>query len=160
MNYSPYAGIGSQALALKYLGVKFEHHRIAEWAVKSIQAYKDLHFPDDNNDYSEDWSFFEIVEYLFNKGISSNYNEPMTKEQIIRMGESKARTVFNNIHATNNLVSVCNVKGEDLGIKDTDEFTYLLILSLAKTFQTQVNGLEWKKIAVQEVGCCGKSNAF
>ena len=47
-----FAGYGSQALALKYLGVPFEHHRICEWAVKSIQAYKDLHFPDDCTDYS------------------------------------------------------------------------------------------------------------
>ena len=35
-----FAGYGSQALALKYLGVEFEHWRICEWAVKSIQAYK------------------------------------------------------------------------------------------------------------------------
>ena len=124
-----FAGYGSQSLALKYLGVNFEHHRIAEWAVKSIQAYKDMHFPDDNNDYSEDWSFFEIVEYLYNKGISANYNEPMTREQIRRMGESKVRTVFNNIHATNNLVSVCNVKGVDLGITDTENYCYIMTYS-------------------------------
>ena len=33
-----FAGYGSQALALKYLGVEFEHWKICEWAVKSIQA--------------------------------------------------------------------------------------------------------------------------
>lgn len=38
-----FAGYGSQALALKYLGVHFEHWKISEWAVKSISAYKDLH---------------------------------------------------------------------------------------------------------------------
>ena len=27
-----FAGYGSQALALKYLGVPFEHYRISEWA--------------------------------------------------------------------------------------------------------------------------------
>lgn len=48
-----FAGYGSQALALKYLGVKFSHWRICEWAVKSIQAYKDIHFSEDNNDYSQ-----------------------------------------------------------------------------------------------------------
>lgn len=42
-----FAGYGSQALALKYLGVPFEHHKISEWAVPSIKAYKDLHFEDD-----------------------------------------------------------------------------------------------------------------
>ena len=121
-----FAGYGSQALALKYLGANFEHHRIAEWAVKSIQAYKDMHFPNDNTNYSKNLSFEEIIEYLYTKGISANYNEHMTKEQIKRMGEDKARAVYNNIQATHNLVSVCNVKGEDLAITDTDKFTYLL----------------------------------
>lgn len=124
-----FAGYGSQALALEYLGAKFEHHRIAEWAVKSIQAYKDMHFPNDNTNYSENLSFEEIIEYLYAKGISANYNEPMTKEQIKRMGEPKARKVYNNIQATHNLVSVCNVKGEDLAITDTDKFTYILTYS-------------------------------
>ena len=38
-----FAGYGSQALSLKYLGVPFEHHKICEWAVPSIQAFIDLH---------------------------------------------------------------------------------------------------------------------
>lgn len=59
-----FAGYGSQALALKYLGVKFEHWKICEWAVKSIQAYKDIHFTNDNFDYSQGISESELMEYL------------------------------------------------------------------------------------------------
>ena len=121
-----FAGYGSQALALKYLGIPFEHHRIAEWSVKSIQAYKDMHFPEDNTDYSCGMSFDNVIDYLFERGISADYNKPMTIEQIKRMGESKCRTVYNNIKATHNLVSVCNVKAKDLDITNTDRFTYLL----------------------------------
>lgn len=124
-----FAGYGSQALALKYLGIPFEHHRIAEWAVKSIQAYKDMHFPDDNTDYSCGMSFDNVIDYLFERGISADYNKPMTREQIKRMGENKCRIVYNNIKATHNLVSVCNVKAKDLQITDTDKFTYLLTYS-------------------------------
>lgn len=124
-----FAGYGSQALALKYLGIPFEHHRIAEWAVKSIQAYKDMHFPNDNTDYSCGMSFDNVIDYLFERGISADYNKPMTREQIKRMGENKCRTVYNNIKATHNLVSVCNVKAKDLEITDTDRFTYLLTYS-------------------------------
>lgn len=124
-----FAGYGSQALALKYLGIPFEHHRIAEWAVKSIQAYKDMHFPNDNTDYSCGMSFDNVIDYLFERGISADYNKPMTREQIKRMGESKCRTVYNNIKATHNLVSVCNVTAKDLKITDTDNFTYLLTYS-------------------------------
>ena len=59
-----FAGYGSQSLALKYLKVPFEHWKICEWAVKSIQAYKDLHFGDDTCDYSKAYSVDELIEML------------------------------------------------------------------------------------------------
>lgn len=124
-----FAGYGSQSLALKYLGVPFEHWKIAEWAVKSIQAYKDMHFENDDCDYSKAYSVDELVDMLFAKSISADYNSPMSKEQIKRMGEQKIRTVYNNIIATNNLVSVCNIHGKDLEITDTDKYTYIMTYS-------------------------------
>lgn len=124
-----FAGYGSQALALKYLGVKFEHWKICEWAVKSIQAYKDIHFTDDTKNYSEVASKEEIQEMLFKWGISSNYNEPMTREQINRLSEKQLRTIFNNISATNNLVNIQDVKGDDLAIVNKDEYDYILTYS-------------------------------
>lgn len=107
-----FAGYGSQALALKYLGVEFEHWKICEWAVKSIQAYKDIHFEDKT--YNSDLSKEEYVDYLYKKGISSNYNEPMTYEQIKRLNEKQLKTIYDNIKITNNLVNIQQVKGEDL----------------------------------------------
>lgn len=124
-----FAGYGSQSLALKYLKVPFEHWKICEWAVKSIQAYKDLHFGDDTCDYSKAYSVDELIEMLLAKGISADYNAPMTREQIKRMGEQKIRTVYNNIIATNNLVSVCNTTANDLEITDTDNYTYIMTYS-------------------------------
>ena len=126
-----FAGYGSQALALKYLGVPFEHWRICEWAVKSIQAYKDIHFTDDNTDYFNEQPFDDewLISWLYEKGISSNYNEPMTKKQIMRLTPHQRKTIYNNIVATHNLVNIQQVKGEDLGIKDTDKFTYILTYS-------------------------------
>lgn len=124
-----FAGYGSQALALKELGVEFQHWRICEWAIKSIQAYKDNHFVNDDNDYSKDLSHYEVVKWLFNKGISSNYNEPMKENQIIHLGEEKARKIYNNIIATNNLVNISSAKGKDLDIRDTDKYDYVLTYS-------------------------------
>lgn len=124
-----FAGYGSQSLALKYLKVPFEHWKICEWAVKSIQAYKDLHFGDDTCDYSKAYSVDELVEMLLAKGISADYNSPMTREQIRRMGEQKIRTVYNNIIATNNLVSVCNAHAQDFEIQDTEKYTYIMTYS-------------------------------
>ena len=124
-----FSGYGSQALALKYLGVKFEHWKICEWAIKSIQAYKDIHFEEDTKDYSKDLEIGQIKEFLFNKGISSNYNDPMNKKQIDRLSEKQLRDIYNNIVATHNLVNIQNTKGEELCITDTDKFTYLLTYS-------------------------------
>lgn len=83
---SLFSGYDSQLLALKYLGANVESWKTCEWAVKSIQALKDLHFGDDNTDYSKDLTKEELIEFLYKKGISSNYNEPMTEQQIKRRG--------------------------------------------------------------------------
>lgn len=65
-----FAGYGSQHLAFKYLGVECESYKICEWAIKSIQAYKDLHCETDNKDYSKSLSKEDLINYLYSKGIS------------------------------------------------------------------------------------------
>lgn len=124
-----FAGYGSQAFALKYLGADFEHWRTCEWAVKSIQAYRDAHFPDDNTDYSQGFSDEYIYEQLCKWGISANYNEPMTAEQVKRLGVAKQRQIFSNIVATRNLVNIQQVHGEDLGIEEKDKYCYVMTYS-------------------------------
>lgn len=126
---SMFSGYDSQALALKYLGVPFEHYKTCEWAVPSIQALKDLHFSEDNTDYSATLSKEELVEELYRLGISRDYSTPMREEQIKRLSETKLRQVYNNIKATHNLVSITNVKGKDLEIVDTNSYCYLMTYS-------------------------------
>jgi len=122
-----FAGYGSQALALKYLGSQFEHWKICEWAVKSIQAYKDIHFP--NTRYVVNLNKDELIEKLYKKGISQDYNVPMTKEQIARLGEEKLKEIYGNIKITHNLVNIQNTSADDLEIIDKDKYTYLLTYS-------------------------------
>lgn len=124
-----FAGYGSQHFALEYLGVEFESWKICEWAVKSIQAYKDAHFKDDGKDYSQGILKEDIIQYLFDKHISMNYNESMTYNQIKRLGEAKQRTIYNNIQSTNNLVDIQQVKGKDLDVVDTDKYCYIMTYS-------------------------------
>ena len=123
-----FAGYGSQALALKYLGVPFEHWKICEWAVKSIQAYKDIHFTH-TIDTLELFDEQGSIEYLYSKGISNNYNEPMTIEQIRRMSYKERNKICNNIIITQNLVNIQQVKGKDLEIVDTDKYEYIMTYS-------------------------------
>lgn len=124
-----FAGYGSQAFALKYLNKNFEHYKICEWAVKSIQAYKDAHFKEDNRDYSQDYSKDQIIDYLYKRNISMDYNEPMTLEEIKRLGETRQRQIFNNIKATNNLVDIQQTSGSDLEIVETDKYCYIMTYS-------------------------------
>ena len=124
-----FGGYGSQLLSLKYIGANVEQWKLCEWAVKSIQAYKDIHFPDDDTDYSKDISLEDLIEKLYSLGISSNYNEPMTKEQIKRLNEKQVRTIYNNIKATHNLVNIQSIHADDLEIKDKDKYCYIMTYS-------------------------------
>jgi DNA (cytosine-5)-methyltransferase 1 len=70
-----------------------------------------------------------MIDYLFNKGISQNYNEPMTRQQISRLSEEQLKKIIENILITHNLVNIQKVKAEDLEIVDTDKYDYILTYS-------------------------------
>lgn len=124
-----FAGYGSQSLALDYLGADYESFRICEWAVNSILAYKELHFPDDKTDYSENLSDDEVKKQLLYYGISADYNKPMTKEQISRKSVKWSRDVYNAIKATHNLVDVSKVAGNSLTMKERERVQVMLTYS-------------------------------
>ena len=123
-----FGGYGSQSLALKYLGIPFEHYRLSEWAVKSIQAYKDMHCPKNDFDYSCECTVAEVKAWLYGK-ISRDYNTPMTDEAIDKLTEKQARTIYNNMQATHNLGSITHIKAEDLAVVDTDKYCYIMTYS-------------------------------
>lgn len=144
-----FAGYGSQALALKYLGVDFEHWKISEWAIKSIQAYKDMHFTDKYYwENTEDCTIPKeiLVDTLYDLGISSDYNKSMSKKEIQRLSYEKLVRIYENILITNNLVNVQNINWEDLEIRDTDKFTYLLTYS----FPCQDLSLAGKRMGMKD----------
>lgn len=124
-----FGGYGSQHFALEYLGANFEHYKLVEWAVKSIQAYKDAHYSNDDFDYSKIFTKDEITNYLYNKHISMDYNKPMTLKQIKSKNEQWLRQVYNNIQATKNIVDITNTKAADLEIVDTNKYTYIMTYS-------------------------------
>ena len=125
-----FSGIGSQATALKRLGIPFEQYKTSEWAVKSILAYKNLHHPNENYDYSKDYTKEQIIDQLYYVGgISSNYNEPMTKQQIAKLNESRLREIYNAMVVNHNLGNIQNITAEQLGIENTDKYIYILTYS-------------------------------
>lgn len=86
-----------------------------------------MHFTNDTKEIS--MSKDEMIDYLYNKGISSNYNEPMTKSQISRLNEKQLKTIIENIEITHNLVNIQQVKGQDLEIIDKDKYDYIMTYS-------------------------------
>ena len=120
-----FAGYGSTRLAWKYLGVDVESWCISEWAVKSILAYKNLHESDNKNDYTKNRPKQWLVDRLLEAGISSNYNEPMTRDQIERLQEKQLRDIYNAMVITNNKGNIQKIKASDLNICDTDIYIYI-----------------------------------
>ena len=132
-----FSGIGAQAKALKEVlkntNIDYELQLTCEWDINSIGSYKAIHYPNDNSDYSSGLLKEELVNILFEKGISSNGKEPLSKESIQRYDENKLRTIYNNIIATKNQVNIMTLKGEDLKITDTNENLYMLTYSFPCT---------------------------
>ena len=124
-----FAGVGSQAKALSRLGANFEHYKISEWEVNATASYKAIHKENDNTDYSAEFTAEQLNEILLNIGISTDGKKPMSLKEISRKGEQWKRTVYNNFKATNNIGSILNVKGSDLGIVDTDKYCYVMTYS-------------------------------
>lgn len=109
-----FSGYGSQFMALKNLGVNCESWKTCEWEVNAIKASKVLHFANDNTSYSLGKTKEELINVLFELGISNDGKEPMQKESIARKNETWLRETYDNIKATHNLVNIMNVKGSDL----------------------------------------------
>jgi len=122
-----FAGYGSQSLALDYLGVEYESHKICEWAIPSILAYKQIH-----NEYDIirlDMTREELAQKLFELGVSLDYNKPAELKQLQRKSLEYLRNTYEAILVTKNQVNIMNIRGKDLKITDTDAYEYIMTYS-------------------------------
>lgn len=117
-----FAGIGAQSKALEVLKANFESYKIAEWSKESIKAYTYIHHYEEIKNCNDK----EITNL---DGISRNYSEPMTKEQINNLKDDEKILLTNCKKITHNLIDISKVKGEDLNIVDTDKYEYILTYS-------------------------------
>ncbi len=124
-----FAGIGSQAMALRNIGADFEKYLICEWWVQAVASYKAIHFADDDTDYSAGMAKESLTDILHKMGISNDGKDPMTREQIQKKPEKWLRNTYNNIRATHNIVNIMAAAGRDLKVVDTDRYTYILTYS-------------------------------
>lgn len=127
-----FSGIGAQAKALEKLGVPFEHWKTCDWAVPSIHAYREIHKDSLSLLNEVGLAFYDYeknIKCKFLFGVSTNYNEPMKMEALIK----KDTKWINELHLhnleTNNLINIMNVHSDDLEIRDKDKYTYVVTYS-------------------------------
>ena len=121
-----FAGIGAQYKALKQVFDNVESYKICEWAYNSIVSYNAIHVQD-HTDYSKGKTKEELISKI--RGISTNYNEPLSDKQLAKKSDEWIRSAYNNVVATHNLVNIMDVHGADLEITDTDKYEYIMTYS-------------------------------
>lgn len=125
-----FAGIGSQAMALRDLGADFEHYRISEWEVNANRSYKAIHNSDNNMDYSQKFKKLKwLARVLYEYGISVDGKTQLTLEEIKNRGEKWCKQTYNDFRANRNIGSIVNAHALDLRITDTDKFCYIMTYS-------------------------------
>lgn len=118
-----FGGIGAQSRGLEILGITNSHYKYIEWNYKSCRAYNLIHIKD-FTDYAKNKTIDEMLSRI--NGISADWNEPMQLSQIKRKGKGFISQVYNDCVATNNLINITQVKGEDLEIVETDKYEYIM----------------------------------
>ena len=122
-----FAGIGAQARGLQIIGADFEHWRTCEWSWQSITAYNAIHMGGRIADTSG-LSYEEVLGRI--RGVSNDYNAPMTEQQLRKRGEKWARDLLGRMIANNNACpDVSRLHAGDLGITDRESNTYVLTYS-------------------------------
>ncbi|MCR4661646.1 MAG: DNA cytosine methyltransferase [Clostridia bacterium] len=125
-----FSGIEAQFKALSFLGKTLQiptfSYKTCEWAYNSIIGCNAIHNRD-FTDYSNGLSKSELVDKL--NGISVNYNEPLTIEQLSKKPLKWLQNAYNNSVANHNLLNIMNVHAKDLNITETDKYEYILTYS-------------------------------
>ena len=121
-----FSGIGSQAKALSRLKEKgildYTIVNTADWDINAIMAYCMIHKKDFCiDDYTE--TDREIYDFLSKLTLSSDGKKPMSENALKLLSPEVRKQLYGAIKATNNLVSVTDIKGEDIQ-EDTDILTY------------------------------------
>lgn len=118
-----FSGIGSQAKALTRIGRPFEIVNTADWDINAILAYCLIHKGKIDVDKYAEVSDENVTEFLKGFSLSSDGKKPMNAESFKRMPMHLKRRLYAAIKETNNLVSITDIKGEDIP-ENIDLFTY------------------------------------
>lgn len=117
-----FSGIGSQAKALKKLGIDFDVINTCEWNYHAMIAYSLIHNVE--KDISPvTGTKEELIQYLMNLGISNDGKKPVNHTGLNSMTEYALKEICETIEKTNNLVDISKVNGNQIE-DDIDIMTY------------------------------------
>lgn len=139
-----FSGIGSQAKALKNIGVEHEIIATIDWDINAIIAYDIIQNGTPNLDVCNELSIEEIKNELCTYTLSRDGKKPMDKSSIRRLPDITARHLYAAIKRSKNLVSITDVKGYNL----PDEINLLTYsfpcqdLSIARAWHGDNGGID------------------
>lgn len=139
-----FSGIGSQVKALQRLKIDYEIYATIEWDINAFIAYDLIHNGQQNLTPYEKLTREEIVKELKKYTLSFDGKNSVSKNSYKRRNIKVLRRVLSSIHRCKNLVSITDVKGEQLP-EDIDLFTYSFPcqdLSISGVFHGKKYGID------------------
>ena len=118
-----FSGIGSQARALKNIGIKTKIQATCEWDIHAFIAYDAIHESTENLPEVESMTKEQIFEILKNYTLSNNGKEAMTYATLHSYSEAVLKRILSAIKRTHNLVDISSVQGDQMP-DNTDILTY------------------------------------
>lgn len=118
-----FSGIGSQAKALNNIGLEHEIVATVEWDINAIYAYDLIHNGAQNLDKYADYSKEQVIECLKKYTLSFDGKKPLKKSRLGYISMDVLKKILCAIERTKDLVSIVDVKAEDLP-EQVDLLTY------------------------------------
>lgn len=118
-----FSGIGAQAKALERIGIQHSIVNTCDWDMGAIIAYCQIHNGKVNTEKYKDVSDEQIDKELSKMTLSMDGKKPVNAKTFSRFTAEMKRILYAAIKETSNLVSITDVKGEDIP-EDIDLFTY------------------------------------
>jgi len=119
-----FSGIGSQAQALKNIGVPYEVVAIVEWEIGAMYAYDILHNgPQDIKEFRHH-THNSLVAELEKYNLSNDGKTPLTNRSLFSMSAPQLKAILCAIERTNNLADITMVKARDLPSSDVLTYSF------------------------------------
>ena len=119
-----FSGIGSQARALKNIGINIDVQATCEWDIHAFVAYDAIHNDEFVLDSVLQMPREEIIKKLSELSLSNDGKTPMNAKSLRMYDDATLKRILSAITRTKNLVDINEVKG-----KEMPEFTDLLTYS-------------------------------